>query len=99
MTYVIHEIDETQRVQVLQAMSKIASTIIIGDYLIPKPEGFWSKLNDIVEFAAGSDHYKNYNNYVANGGILGLLPKAGLKTVREIHNKPATSHIVIATLG
>ena len=95
MTYVIHEIDESMRVRVLQAMAAIADTIIIGDYLVPKPKGFWSKLNNAIEFAAGSDHYNNYNNYVANGGILGLLPKAGLKAIHEIHNSPATSQIVV----
>jgi len=96
MTYVIHEIDEEERVPVLRAMAAIADTVIIGDYLVPKPAGLSSRLNDIVEFAAGADHYSNYTNYVANGGIHGLAVKAGLEVVHEVRNSPATGHIVLA---
>ncbi len=95
MTYVIHEVDENERIKLLNELSLIADKIIIGDYLVPKPGGFWSLLNEIVELAAGSDHYKNYKTYVANGGVYNLAEKAGLKIITEIKNRPATSHIVV----
>ena len=79
MTYVIHEVDENQRVKLLHEISLIADKIIIGDYLVPKPTGFWSLLNEVVEFAAGSEHYKNYKNFTSNGGIIGLANQAGLR--------------------
>lgn len=98
MTYVIHEVNEEERVKLLQDISNVADKIIIGDYLVPKPNGFWSALNEVVEFVAGSEHYRNYKNYVRNGGLQDLANKAGLKIIKEIKNKPSTSHLVVLSL-
>ena len=97
MTYVIHEVNEEERIKLLKDISNVADKIIIGDYLAPKPSGFWSELNEVVEFAAGSEHYRNYKNYVRNGGLKGLADKAELKIIKEIKNKPTTSHLVVLT--
>lgn len=95
LTYVIHEVNEEDRIKLLKYISQLAEIIIIGDYLVPKPKGVWSLVNEIVEFAAGSNHYKNYKNYVNNGGIVHLANEAGLKISKEIKNKPQSSHIVV----
>ena len=95
MTYVIHEVDEEKRVNLLKEIAQVADKIIIGDYLVPKPKGFWSGLNEIVEFVAGSEHYRNYKNYNANGGIYYLANKAGFKIITEIKNHPSTGHLVL----
>lgn len=97
MTYVIHEVDEEKRVELIKQVSQVADKIIIGDYLVPKPDSFWSKLNEVVEFLAGSEHYTNYKNYVRNDGLRYLAEKADLKIIKEIKNKPSTSHLVILT--
>lgn len=97
MTYVIHEVNEEERIKLLKDISNVADKIIIGDYLVPKPKGFWSLLNEVVEFAAGSEHYRNYKNYLRNGGLQDLANKAGLKIVKGIKNKPSTSHLVVLT--
>ena len=76
-------------------MSEIAYKIIIGDYLYPAKSGFWNVLNEVVEFAAGRNHYKNYKNFMANGGISKLASQAGLRIINEIKNRPLTSHLVI----
>jgi ubiquinone/menaquinone biosynthesis C-methylase UbiE len=95
MTYVIHEVDENERILILNEMSQVADKIIIGDYLVPKPIDFWSLLNEVIEFAAGFKHYKNYKSYIANGGIYNLANKAGLKIIAEIKNNPSTSHLAV----
>ena len=95
MTYVIHEVDEEKRVNLLKEIAQVADKIIIGDYLVPKPKGFWSGLNEIVEFVAGLEHYRNYKNFNANGGIYYLANKAGFKIITEIKNHPSTSHLVM----
>lgn len=97
MTYVIHEVNEDERIKMLKDISNIADKIIIGDYLVPKPNGFWSALNEVVEYVAGSEHYRNYKNYVRNGGLQDLANKAKLKIIKEIKNKPSTSHLVALT--
>jgi len=97
MTYVIHEVNQAERVTLLKEMLEIADKIIIGDYLVPKPNIIWSILNEIVEFAAGREHYKNYKNYVSNGGVRNLAYEANLKIHTEIRNQPVSSHLLILT--
>jgi SAM-dependent methyltransferase len=94
-TYVIHEIEEAERINLLKEMATIADKIILGDYLFPVKRGFWSVLNEVVEFAAGRNHYRNYKNFMANGGIHKLAIETGLKIITEIKNKPLTSHIIV----
>jgi SAM-dependent methyltransferase len=95
MTYVIHEIDESERVGLLKNISTIADKIIIGDYLVPAPNEFGSLLNEIVEFIAGKEHYKNFKSYIKNNGIKGLVDASGLEIIHEIKNYPLTSHMVV----
>lgn len=97
MTYVIHEVNPTERVPLLKEMAQIADKIIIGDYLVPVGNGFWSFVNEIVEFAAGKEHYTNFKNFTANKGLYGLADQAGLKILSEIKNKPATSQLLVLT--
>jgi len=95
LTYVIHEVNEEERINLLNDVSRVADKIIIGDYLVPKPKGFRSYLSEIIEFIAGAEHYINYKSYVANGGIKSLANKAEFKIINEISNHPMTNHIVI----
>lgn len=95
ITYVIHEMPESERVKVLTEIKKVAGKIIIGDYLTPTPKSLWGGLNVVVEYLAGKDHYTNFKNYVKNGGIDFLIKEANLKKVKEIKNQPQTSHLVV----
>jgi len=93
LTYVIHEVNEEERVQLLLEIAQVADKIIIGDYLIPHPRNFSGKLTRVVEFIAGAEHYRNFKNYEANGGIQYLVDKTGLKIITEIKNH--TNHIAV----
>lgn len=95
MTYVIHEVDETERINLLRDIAQIADKIIIGDYLFPKPNGFGSILNEVVEYVAGKDHYRNYKSYLAGKGIVGLAENAQLKITKEKKDTSHTSHVVV----
>lgn len=95
LSYVIHEIDESLREQILMEISNSVKNIILIDYLTPRTKGLWTLLNEIVEYAAGKEHYANFKTYVAADGIKGLSERTGLKIVNEIKNSPATSHIAV----
>ena len=95
LTYVIHEVNEEERINLLNEIARVADKIIIGDYLVPSPSGFNGFLSKFIEFIAGKEHYRNYKSYMANGGIYYLAKKAGLKITKEISNQPGTSHIAI----
>ena len=95
LTYVIHEVNEEERINLLKEIAVVADKIIIGDYLVPRPKGFGSFISEVIEFIAGADHYRNFKSYVAKGGIRYLADKAGLKIIEEISNQPLSNHIVI----
>lgn len=95
LSYVIHEMDEPDRVPLLKLLSQHADRIILVDYLVPRPGGFTDVINGIVEYFAGREHYRNFQTYVANEGLYGLAEKSGLKMIEETINKPTTAHIAV----
>ncbi len=95
LTYVIHEMPELERDQLLSKLKTKANKIIIGDYLTPTPKSFWGGMNVIVEYLAGKDHFENFKNYVKNGGLHYLASKVDMEIIREIKNQPQTSHITV----
>lgn len=97
LTYVIHEVDENERAPLIKSISSLADKIIIGDYLVPRHKGFWNLLNELVEFAAGKEHYKNFKNFVRKGGLTNLAVETSFRILKEIINKPTTSHLIMLT--
>lgn len=97
LTYVIHEVDEEERITLLANIAGVADRLIIGDYIVPRPEGFGGFISELIEFIAGREHYRNYKSYMALGGIHYLADKAGLKITDEIENISFSNHIVILT--
>jgi len=95
MTYVIHEVEPEERINLLKEMSLIADKIIIGDYLVPVRTGFWSVLNELVEYFAGEAHYRNFKNFVADNGLTNLAGKAGLNIIKVLDNTPSTSQLFV----
>ena len=95
ITYVIHEIPLKERSEFLSSIREFSNKIIIGDYLVPRTKGVWNSLNEAVEFAAGRDHYKNFKLFVKNGGIISLIKENKFEILKEIKNRPFTSHIVM----
>jgi SAM-dependent methyltransferase len=95
LTYVIHEINAEERVNLLADLAQVSDKIIVGDYLVPRPKGFGSYISEVIEFIAGREHYRNFKSYVADGGIYYLANKAGLKVIDEITNHPLLNHLVI----
>jgi SAM-dependent methyltransferase len=95
LTYVIHEVNEEERLDLLKKAVHVADRVIIGDYLVPRPDGFAGFLSEVIEIIAGKEHYRNFKSYMSNGGIKYLAKQAGLKIIKEISNHPLTNHIVI----
>jgi SAM-dependent methyltransferase len=95
LTFVIHEVNEDERIKLLNEITLVADQIIIGDYQTPRPDGFSGFFSESIEFIAGREHYRNYKSYMANGGLYYLANKAGLRIIREIRNRPSTNHLVV----
>lgn len=95
LTYVIHEVNEEDRVVLLTDIAGVADKIIIGDYIVPRPEGLGGFISELIEFIAGREHYRNYKSYMAAGGVHSLAKKTGLTVINEIINSPLSNHIVV----
>lgn len=97
LTFVIHEVDEGERLNLLNEIFLLADKVIIGDYLIPQPQKLIKAANETVEFLGGREHYNNFKSYAAAGGILGLVKKGGYKAEKEIIENMSAMHLVIIT--
>ena len=95
MTYVIHEVNEEERIGLLKQMAQVSNKIILGDYIVPLPKGYHGFISKTIEFLAGREHFRNYKTYMAKGGIQYLADAAGLKIISEIKNQPSVGHIAI----
>ncbi len=96
MTYVIHEVDEDERIKLLNEISLVTDMIIIGDYLAPKSQAFGGHLTEAIEFMAGREHYKNYKTYMERGGLYYLAESAGLKIMSD-QKYQSYNHIITLT--
>jgi SAM-dependent methyltransferase len=95
ITFVIHEINENERISLLKEVSEMADIVIIGDYLAPGPKDFGGYLTRIIEFLAGREHYRNYLNFIANGGIPELAGRSGVKIINTIDTQQSHNQIYI----
>jgi len=95
LTYVIHEVDEEDRINLLNEIFLIADQLIIGDYRYPKPTGLSGFISETIEYLAGKEHYRNYRSYMAAGGINSLVNESGLRIIKEVKNHRSVDQIVI----
>jgi SAM-dependent methyltransferase len=73
----VHELPLEQRVRVLREVARVAETILIIDAAAPLPyvpEGLGIRL---VEHTVGHDHARHFRDFLARGGIEGLLGQSG----------------------
>jgi ubiquinone/menaquinone biosynthesis C-methylase UbiE len=74
----MHQFDPETGARVLREMSRLAKRIIIADYNCPMRKGPAAWLSWSIERAARGDHYRNFRQYMARGGVEKLAAEAGL---------------------
>jgi SAM-dependent methyltransferase len=94
LSYVIHEIDEAKRENLLELLFMRVEKIIIIDYLVPHPKSITGIINRGVEFIAGKNHYRNFKSYLKNYGLKNLAKKLNFKFIIDIKDTP-TTHIAV----
>ncbi|HCM60067.1 MAG TPA: hypothetical protein DIS74_06805 [Bacteroidales bacterium] len=77
-TLAMHQFDPETGARVLREMSRLAKRIVIADYNCPMRSGPAAWLSRSIERAAGGDHYRNFRQYMARGGLVRLAADAGL---------------------
>jgi demethylmenaquinone methyltransferase/2-methoxy-6-polyprenyl-1,4-benzoquinol methylase len=86
MSMTLHEMRATIRSAVLKECSRVLKKS--GRFLVIEyhpgpyrfPAGIYSKILSYgIEFAAGREHFRNYRNFLAGGGLPGLIAEHRLK--------------------
>jgi ubiquinone/menaquinone biosynthesis C-methylase UbiE len=84
ITYAIHEMPEEIRLDVIKQLLNSAKNILIADYAVPQQKNITAKLNRIIEFIAGKEHFKNFKSFCEIGGIEHYLKILNLSPKKKI---------------
>ncbi|MCX6132327.1 MAG: class I SAM-dependent methyltransferase [Ignavibacteriales bacterium] len=95
LTYVVHEMDKSLRQAILVELAKAVHEIIIVDYLAPQPRTVAGFVNELIEYVAGPEHYRNFTSFLRAQGLTGLAYSSGLSIIKEEKNNPPATHAVV----
>lgn len=96
LSLMIHEIPQSERLQILREIKQVAEKIIILDYNTPQPFSFWGAAIRTIELFAGREHYRNFKDFVRRGGLPELLRETGLAAQEEKINRARVFRTVLA---
>jgi len=78
MLVFMHELPGAQQIRVLKEALRVAKRVVIVDSVAPLPRNAGGIGIRIVEATFGRDHHDNFKDFLAGGGIRGILRKSGL---------------------
>jgi len=71
--FLLHELPREIQLRVLSEGLRVAETLILVDARVPLPKNAGGLGVRLVEATFGRDHHNHFRNFVAGGGIMGLL--------------------------
>ena len=98
-SFVLHEMNPQERMDVLNSVKKISSKLIILDYPAPLVKNIWGIFIRLIEFIAGKEHFRNYKHFQKNNGLKPLLEKSGFSILNEKLNRKKIITIVSAHIN
>jgi demethylmenaquinone methyltransferase/2-methoxy-6-polyprenyl-1,4-benzoquinol methylase len=96
MILMIHEIENPIRLQVLSEIKKCARQLILLDYTDKIPYNFWGIAVRVIEYFAGREHYANFRDYIARGGIIPMIEESGYRIKENKLNRMKVMRIITA---
>jgi 2-polyprenyl-3-methyl-5-hydroxy-6-metoxy-1,4-benzoquinol methylase len=81
-SYVLHEADESARLDMIKNAMMICDRLIIADFT-SRTNGVAKMIRETAEFLAGREHFINHLSFLEKGGINYLAKMAGLQIVHE----------------
>lgn len=93
-TMAIHQFDPEVAQKVLTEMKRVAHRVIIADYNFPLPENPAGLFAYGIEWLAGGDHFRNFRNFMAKGGVSFFTGNAGLK-IRSSESRGSGVFVVV----
>jgi demethylmenaquinone methyltransferase/2-methoxy-6-polyprenyl-1,4-benzoquinol methylase len=87
----LHEKERVDRDRVISEMKRVVKmkgNLIFIDYRMPLPPIPVSTTVQVIEFIAGRDHWRCFNDYVKQGGLDELLKRNSLRQYRRMSLGP-----------
>ncbi len=78
----LHAMERTVRDRVISEMKRVVKkkgTLIFADFQVPLPQNFFRHLAKAIEFMVGGEHYRNFKDFVRQGGLDELLRRNQLQ--------------------
>ncbi|ACF15063.1 Methyltransferase type 11 [Chloroherpeton thalassium ATCC 35110] len=97
LSFSIHEMAPPERLALIQSLKKVAREIIFLDYHIPTPSGFWGFSVWAIEFLAGGEHFRNFQDFAQRGGLDTLVAETGLTIQSEQINSKEIFRLVVCS--
>lgn len=94
LSYILHEVNTSDRIKLLTDAASISEKIIISDHK-PETKIVAKIIREVLEIGSGKDHYSNYRSFINEGGIKQLAATTRLKI---IHEEVHSSHLQIMVL-
>jgi SAM-dependent methyltransferase len=96
LTFILHEIQQPERVRILSNIKEFAEKILILDYHHPMAQNISGHIIRLTEFFAGREHFENFRDFNKRGGLTPLLQESGLKIIQDKINRPQVFRTVVS---
>jgi ubiquinone/menaquinone biosynthesis C-methylase UbiE len=93
----LHEMERDERNRAVSEMKRVVKkkgTLIFIDFQVPLPKNSIAYLIRAMEFIAGRDNHKCFTDYLAQGGLKGILKEAQLASQKEVLLKSGNIQII-----
>jgi ubiquinone/menaquinone biosynthesis C-methylase UbiE len=93
----LHEMDRDERNRAVSEMKRVVKKngiLMFIDFQVPLPKNSIGYFIRVIEFIAGRDNHKCFRDYLAQGGLKGILEKASLKSEQEVLVKSGNIQII-----
>ena len=82
----LHEMEREERHRAVAEMKRVVKkdgVLMFIDFRVPMPNNFMAFIITAVEFIAGKENYRCFKDYLAQGGLIGILKENRLKPQEE----------------
>jgi len=97
LSFSIHEMAPPERLALIASLKQVADELVFLDYHIPTPSGFWGFSVWAIEFLAGGEHFRNFQDFAKRGGLDSLMAETGLELKSERINSKAIFRLVVCS--
>ncbi|MFP4363710.1 MAG: class I SAM-dependent methyltransferase [Spirochaetia bacterium] len=69
LSFFLHQIDDADRIPLITQLKHYSDSVLIADYNLPFPGVLLNCAVTFIEWAAGTEHYRNFRGFANHGGV------------------------------